>query len=1729
MTTIHHSEPKLNLFRQRTWRPLPWSLRGIIWVLILFQAILPFAPQVLADSFSEIPSIPPATTQFAMPPAEPVVTVNRTVPNVAPPSTDLQFSAEPTDEEISSARAFEGPIISLGKTASPTENADLAAALLAYRNRQDPDDASAIENFLQGHPDSPRYISLLGNLASHYRSTGQFSKALAAWQQVWTSGKDITDVNGRQIVDQSVSELVSLLNTIGRTTEAGTLMQELQGRNFHGAAAVKMSDAKSALWQMLHQPNQAFKCGPYSLSRIQAVLNPSAPIRPEILTEESTTNGTSLYQNWLLAQKIGLKYQMARRQSGADIPLPVMVHWKLGHFSALTKMVNGRYLIEDSALLQGWISPKVLDEESDGYFLIPDGPLPAGWSAVTESEGETVFGRGWPYWSDGSGGGDGCGGGPSGGGAAEGGDTKSCPIGMPQYMFNMMRIGLDFGDVPLGYTPPRGPEVEFRIIYSERTIYESGPFTHSNLGNQWTYEWLAYISDNTTMTNANVTMVLNDGNSRTFNSNLTNNTYAVEEYSQGQLTRTSGSSYQCVYPDGSQTIYSQPDNTNGARRVFLTKKIDPAGNALTFTYDSTNRLVSVKDAIGQVTTLSYGLTNDIYKITQVTDPFGRNATLKYNASGQLTNITDEIGISSSFAYGATNEADFINSMTTPYGTTTFSNNNADYSTFSISDTNLTDTRWIQATDPLGGQERVEFMQGPPGVSDSDPANLVPAGLNTTNENIDLSGRMSFFWNKATMQAMQGQLDFSKARQYVWDRVSGNFRLLSRTLESIKQPMENARVWFNYPGQTECDEEGTINTPTIIARVLDDGTTQSQQYQYNAIGKPTQAIDPAGRTTLFTYSTNNIDLLTVAQKIGASSNLLARYSYNSQHLPTNVVDAAGQTTTFGYNTNGQLLALTNALSQIVLLSYSTNGYLTNIVAGTITSFLSTNSFTYDGYGRVRTVTDSLGYTITTSYDSLDRHTNITYMDGTYEQIVYDKLDTALMRDRDGHWTAQVHDQLRHLTDAYDFIGRHTQMSWCTCGALEGITDPAGNLTAWNRDLQNRVTAKIYPDLTQIRYNYETNSSRLLSVNDAKNQSTLYGYYIDNNLKSVSYSNAVVATPSVSFAYDTNYDRITSMVDGTGTNSYSYYPVSTGQFGAGMLSSVSNSFVSSFITYNYDALGRITNRAINNVAEQLTYDALGRVTTVTNALGGFTNIYLGGSALLTTNFAPLGKKTIFSYLSVTNDERLKEIWNQKTNSVTLSKFDYVYDAVGQITNWTQQADTTATNVQALTYDPVNQLLSDTVHSNTIAGAILKQYAYGYDAVGNRTTEQIGTGNSGPVAMSQSSYNNDNQMTSRTVSSGAMLFAGSVNKQPTNVLVAGVAATINRTTTNFMAYASVTTGTNKVQIIANDYNGNSAKTNYQVIVTNNGVSMTIAFDLNGNESSVVTSTATNIYQWDAANRLVSVTGPTNQSLFTYDGAGRILQIIENTNGFAMSTNKYVWCEAKLYEQRNNTGLTVTKRFFDQGEQISSTNYFYARDHLGSVREMVDSTGTIQARYDYDPYGRRAKISGALDADFAYAGYYYHSTSKLYLTLFRAYDADLGRWLNRDPIGEEGGLNLYDYVANNSISLTDPLGLDVNSPPPCAPYPSCLNNPPTPNQHCPNDAHPCRQCFIDFVLGKAKDYGKDKIEAPVWKILYRNTTRLGKQWIKKGVPYYGEYSMAKDAYDLAACLTKCDGQPTN
>src|SRR5690349_20091222 len=102
---------------------------------------------------------------------------------------------------------------------------------------------------------------------------------------------------------------------------------------------------------------------------------------------------------------------------------------------------------------------------------------------------------------------------------------------------------------------------------------------------------------------------------------------------------------------------------------------------------------------------------------------------------------------------------------------------------------------------------------------TDPPATVPNGMATVNAFLDV--RDSFFWDRRAFAAGGG--DFTKARIYHFlHELSSS--MASRVLASIKPPLES-RIWYNYPGQPNADYEGTSSRPSVVGRVLDDGTTQ----------------------------------------------------------------------------------------------------------------------------------------------------------------------------------------------------------------------------------------------------------------------------------------------------------------------------------------------------------------------------------------------------------------------------------------------------------------------------------------------------------------------------------------------------------------------------------------------------------------------------------------------------------------------------------------------------------------------------------------------------------------------------------------------------------------------------------------------------------------------------------------------------------------------------------------
>ena len=1153
----------------------------------------------------------------------------------------------------------------------------------------------------------------------------------------------------------------------------------------------------------------------------------------------------------------------------------------------------------------------------------------------------------------------------------DGGDQcKDCGSkAMVRYSAHSMLASLNIEDTPIGYSPPRGPAINFTVTYNQRDAQQPHTFNYSNLGPKWTFNWLSYVTDDPNNTSANATVYVAGGGAEKYSGfDSGSQSYQPDPQSHAVLVRTAPAAYEKRFPDGSKQVFILSDGSfSFPRKIFMTQWVDPAGNAVTIGYDGSFRVTTLTDALGRVTTIAYELPGDPLKITKVTEPFstGRYASFAYNGNGQLSSITDEIGIQSIFTY-ATDGTNFITSLQTPYGTSTFASGQSG------------SNKWIEMTDPLGGKERVEYRDNAPGISATDPSATVPAGF--TNSALDVAN--TFYWDKKAIEMyppVNGVYDYTKARIVHWTyNATGS---VTGIAASEKAPLEN-RIWYAYAGQSDTNHAGSSGNPSQVARVLGDGTTQSSRYQYNSIGKITKSIDPIGRVMAYVYDSNNIDLLEVRQTTGTANELLRKFTYNSQHERLTDIDAAGQATTFTFNSYGQMLTRKNAKNETTSFAYGDGtsghpiGYLTSITSPPFNSTSAVTAFAYDNANRVRAVTDSDGYTITTDYDNLDRPITVTYPDATFQQFEYSQdfgqgattiLNLTRSRDRRGLWTTRHYNANRQVDSITDPLNRTTQFGWCSCGALASITDPKNQVTAFNRDLQGRVYQKVFADNTTVNYLYDGQttvnsvgaSSRLKSSTDAKGQRANYSYFADDNIQQITYTNTSAQplnppTPSVTFTYDSLYNRVATMVDGNGTTTYGYNPIAVQPaLGAGQLASIDGPLANDTITFAYDQLGRVTNRSINGSSNSAswTFDSLGRVSSAANKVGAFNYAYVNVTNRLSSMTYRDGSSSAYAYFPNSQDKRLQEIRNQTSSNALISQFDYTYDAEGQITTWTKNDSGLSAPLRFdLGYDNADQLLTAPL-KNASTNALIKQYTYGYDLAANRTSELVG---------------------------------------------------------------AITTSS-----VPNNVN--------EIVSQSGGMNRTLTYDANG---SLTNDGSSRVFEWDGANRLAAInyTGTNNRTEFSYDGLSRMVKIVERTRSRITSIRKFVWCGTERCEFRDDKDA-VTLFVYPQGQFSGKTAYFYTRDHLGSIREMRSGSGkgAIVARFDYDPYGRSTAVINNTLPNFSFTGLYRHSASNLDLAVYRAYDPDLGRWLSRDPAGERASPNFYAYGDNNPPNGIDPSGLDV------------------------------------------------------------------------------------------------------
>lgn len=743
------------------------------------------------------------------------------------------------------------------------------------------------------------------------------------------------------------------------------------------------------------------------------------------------------------------------------------------------------------------------------------------------------------------------------------------------------------------------------------------------------------------------------------------------------------------------------------------------------------------------------------------------------------------------------------------------------------------------------------------------------------------------------------------------------------------------------------------------------------------------------------------------------------------------------TTFAYDPHGRLVSSTDARNGATTFTYQVDDQIHTVTSPDPDTNQSgggydpqTTTYAYDSAGRVQSVTQSDGGVVSTTY-----------------------WPTGAVKRVSGARTYPVE-------YVYDPQGRvKTLTTW------QNYAGDAGKaVTTWNYDAaRGWLNNKRHADNTGPTYTYKP-SGRLLTRTWARTPviTTTYSYNAAGDLSGTDYSDA---TPDVTLTYDRS-GRPKTITDGSGARSLAYH--ASGQledetYTTGTL----NGFT---VDRSFDALHRLSGVAVPSVSSSAyAYDAASRLEAVTAGSNAATYAYLVNSPLVgSVTFKNGGTTRLTTTKTYDKLNRLSAIGNQPSAAgVPALAYSYVYNAANQRTRATREDGA----YWSYGYDPLGQvtsgkkfLASDTV----IAG---HDYAWTFDDIGNRKTATI----NGQAATYTPTLLN--QYAQRTVP-GVIEVLGAADASTTVTVTVngGTPQATTRQGERFHQQVSVT-NTSAAQTTSLKITGvkNLAGPNQEDIVAEATKTAFTAetpeaftHDLDGN----LTADARWTYTWDGENRLIALettssaaaAGVTRQKLeFAYDGQSRrVAKKVSTWNGGAWvlgSHTLFLYDGWNLLAELDALASNAVLRTYAWGLDLSgslqgaggvggllsvtdsatSATHFYGYDGNGNVAGLTKaSDGTLTAKYDYDAFGEGLLAEGVFASanPFRFSSKYVDSeTDHLYYGL-RYYSPQAGRWLSRDPIEEQGGVNLYGFVGNNPVNLVDPLGLSsVSAPPPFDP----------------------------------------------------------------------------------------------
>jgi RHS repeat-associated protein len=1018
-------------------------------------------------------------------------------------------------------------------------------------------------------------------------------------------------------------------------------------------------------------------------------------------------------------------------------------------------------------------------------------------------------------------------------------------------------------------------------------------------------------------------------------------------------------------------------------------------------------------------------------LLSITTRAGLAQTLRYNAQGMLASVTDPSGVRSlTFAYDANNR---VRSITDPasgaYTYTYDANNN------------------LQAVTGPDGQTRTYFYED---------ATLPNALTGLQDENGDRFATWAY--------DSQGRV-MSSEHAGGADKVTVNYdNGMTRVTDAL-----GATRSYTYVTQFGVARTMTATKPGT------EGGTATASWDYDANGNIKTYIDYRGHRTDFTYDlTRNLETQRIEAHRTPQERTITTEWHATFRLPTRLAEPL-RITTYDYDEQGTTCGARGALCHLTIqattdttgaqgftaaptgnprnwsYTYNSSGQVLT-VDGPRTDVPDITTYMYDLQGNLSSRMDALGHTTTVpTYDTHGRPRRIVDPNGLATFLDYDQRGRMVSRLAGGERTTYMYDSVGQLSTVTRTDGSFLRFMYDPAHRLSEIHDNLGNRIVYTPDAAGNITQEQAYDpqggLQRTQRRIPDILSRVLESRDAQDQATQYGYDDNDNLTQMidplrhsarwdydALDRLDVSTDLNGFltfyGYDAG-DRLMTVFDPLGRR--------TGYLYNGLDDLLHTQSPETNATdYTYDEAGnersRTDARGPENGQTASSYDALNRLKDIT---------FADGKTALTSN------TVVFTY-----DQGPNGIGHltQMTDSTETTRWEY--DVQRRVFRKTQQF-ANLTLVTQYSYDLNGRLFSITYPSGqrmqltytegqatqvSVNGSVLLRNIQ-YQPFGPARTWVWGDGRS---------YNRQFDLNGRIM---AYDLGGGRSRELHYDPASRVMNYLDTDPTHNQAF-----GYDAAGALTAFSNGDANQTTYML-------------DANGNRTILISAQGTDHYTYDpASNRLLSIEGAhpvtyhyddagniisdgTNQ--FIYDGRSRLIQVNNaqgttqyQINGLGQRVAKF-GAQTGSYFVYDEAGHLLGE-YTLQGQPVQETVYlgdmpvavlkdgmhfFVYADHLNAPRAIVDTSGTVVWRWEGDPFGATPPDEDpdgngtTFTYNLRFPGQYFDQETGLVYNYFRNYDPKTGHYIQPDPIGLAGGLNLYTYVAGNPVADYDPYGLSRRS----------------------------------------------------------------------------------------------------